>query len=114
MATRKRRIAFTNLDLYLISNHRLKQIGLVILLLLLAGGGWFYYRNQQGNPRSNAESAIAEARQALNQLAASKDFNAHQGDFDRAQKRLEEANTMLAAARFSDAPQAAVQSQAIA
>src|SRR5260370_24794425 len=103
MATRKRRIAFTNLDWYLISINRLKQIGLVILLLLLAGGGWFYYRSQQGNPRSNAESAIAEARQALNQLAASKDFNTHQCDFDRPQQRLEEANTLLTASRFSGA-----------
>src|SRR5260370_32912821 len=103
MATRKRRIAFTNLDLYLISNHRLKQIGLVILLLLLAGGGWFYYRNQQGNPRSNAESAIAEARQALNQLAASKDFNAHQGDFDRAHKERGAGETTLAASGCRDA-----------
>jgi hypothetical protein len=114
MATRKNKLAFTNLDWYLISINRLKQIGLVLLLLLLGLGGWFYYRSQQGNPKSNAESAIAEARQALNQLAASKDFNVHRGDFDRAQKRLEEATAMLTASRYTDAREAAVESQTIA
>ena len=115
MATaKKNRFAFTNLDWYLISINRLKQIGLAILLLLLAVGGWYYYRYQQGNPRSNAESAIAEARSALNQLAASKDFNAHRGDFDRAQRRLEEATTLLTASKYPDAQEAAVESQTIA
>src|SRR2546423_3603624 len=99
------------IDWYLISIDRLKQIGLVILLLLLAGGGWWYFTNQKRNPRSTAEAAIAEARQALNTLAASKDFPTHRGDFDRAQHKLDEAGTLLGSGKYNEAESAAVESQ---
>jgi hypothetical protein len=99
------------IDWYLVSIDRLKQIGLVILLVLLGIGGWWYFGNQKRNPRSAAESAIAEARQALNSLAASKDFPSHRGDFDRAQHKLDEAGTLLAAGKYAEAESAAVESQ---
>lgn len=102
-----------DIDWYLISIDRLKQIGLVVLLLLLAGAGYWFWQNQQGNPRSNAESAIADARQALNSLAASAEFNAHRNEFNRAQQKLDEATTHFAAARFDQARDAAVESQTI-
>jgi FecR protein. len=98
-------------DWYLVSIDRLKQISLVILLVLLGAGGWWFYNNQKRNPRSSAESAIAEARQALNSLAASKDFPSHRSDFDRAQHKLDEAGTALAAGKYPDAESAAVESQ---
>jgi hypothetical protein len=99
-----------DVDWYLISIDRLKQIGLVVLLVLLAGAGWWSWHNQKGNPKSNAESAIADARQALNSVAASPDFNLHRAEFNRAQKKLDEATAHLAATRFDAARDAAVES----
>jgi hypothetical protein len=102
-----------DIDWYLISIDRLKQIGLVVLLLLLAGAGWWFWHNQKGNPKSNAESAIADARQALNSVAASPEFNAHRTEFNSAQKKLEEATKHLNAARFAESRDAAVESLTI-
>lgn len=113
MAKRKKKVAGADIDWYLISIDRLKQIGLVILLILLGLGGWWYYSNQKRNPRSAAESAIGEARQALNTLAASKDFNQHRNEFDRAQRKLDQSTTHLAAAKYAEAESAAVESQTI-
>jgi hypothetical protein len=97
-------------DWYLISVNRLKQIGLIILLLILGAAGWWYFSSQKRNPRSSAEAAIAEARQALNTLAASKDFTIHRGDFDRAQHKLDEAGTLLGSGKYGEAQSAAVES----
>jgi len=108
---KKKKPAGVDIDWYLVSIDRLKKIGIVILLVLLGAGGWWYFTNQKRNPRSMAESAIAEARQALNTLAASKDFPSHRGDFDRAQHKLDEAGTFLAGGKYTDAESAAVESQ---
>lgn len=113
MAKKRKPAQGPDIEWYLISIDRLKQIGLVVLILLLAGAGYWYFSNTRGNPRSNAESAIADARQALNSLAGSKDFNLHRNEFDRAQRRLEEAKTLLTATKFAEAHVAAVDSQAI-
>src|SRR5256885_10020125 len=94
---RSRAVQGADVDWYLISIDRLKQVGLVVLLLLLAAAGYFFWQKEKGNPKSNAESAMADARQALNALAASKDFNAHRAEFDRAQRKLEEATQYLGA-----------------
>lgn len=102
-----------DVDWYLISIERLKQIGLVVLLLLLGGAGWWFWHNQKGNPKSNAESAIADARQALNAVAASPDFNSHRSEFGRAQAKLDEALTHLGATRFEQARDSAVVSLTI-
>jgi cbb3-type cytochrome oxidase subunit 3 len=108
---KKRQSTGPAIDWYLVSIERLKQIGIVILVLLLGGGAWWFYSNQKRNPRSSAEAAIAEARQALNTLAASKDFPSHRSDFDRAQHKLDEAGTKLAAGNYPEAESAAVESQ---
>src|SRR5258708_14876764 len=108
---KKKKPQGVEIDWYLVSIDRLKKIGLIILLVLLGAAGWWYYTNQRRNPRSAAESAIAEARQALNTLAASKDFPSHRGDFDRAQHKLDEAGTLLASGKYNDAENAAVESQ---
>src|SRR5437763_7139379 len=84
-----------SVDWYLISIDRLKKIGLVVFLALLAGGIWFYISRERGNPRTLAETAMTDARQALNSLASSKDFNTHRAEFDRAQKKLDEASTFF-------------------
>lgn len=112
MAKRKK-VTGTDIDWYLISIDRLKQIGLVILLVLLGLGGWWYFSNQKRNPRSSAESAIADGREALNALAASKDFHSHRSEFDRAQRKLDEAGTLLAASKYPEAESAAVESQTV-
>lgn len=112
MATRRKQSG-ADIDWYLISIDRLKQIGLVVLLVLLGGAGYWFWQNQQGNPKTNAESAIADARQALNSLAASGEFNAHKNEFNRAQQKLDEARVHLNATRFLEARDAAVESQTI-
>jgi soluble cytochrome b562 len=101
------------IDWYLISIDRLKQIGLVILLIVLGLAGWWFFTNQKRNPRSAAEAAIAEAREALNALASSKDFTNHRSEFDRAQKKLDEATSMLGSGKYPSAQEAAVESQTI-
>lgn len=113
MATKKRQSAAAEVDWYLISIDRLKQIGLVILLILLGGAGYWFWKNQQGNPKANAESAIADARQALNALAASPQYTSRRSEFDRAQQKLEEANRLLTAAKYDEAQGAAVESSQI-
>ena len=113
MAKKRKRTTAAEIDWYLISIERLKQVGLVLLLLLLAGaGGWFWY-NQKENPKAAAESAIADARQSLNSLAASADFTAHRNEFNRAQQKLDEARRHLNASRFEDARGSAIESQTI-
>ena len=113
MARKKRTSGSADIDWYLISIDRLKQIGLVVLLLLLGGAGYWFWQNQKGNPRTNAESAVADARKALNALAASPEFNQHRNEFNRAQQKLDEAVAHLAATRFAQARDAAVESQTI-
>src|SRR5215212_1834319 len=102
-----------DIDWYLISIERLKQIGLVLFLLALGVAGWWFWHNQKTNPKTKAESAIADARQALNALAASADFNAHRSEFARAQQKLDEAGTHLNATRYEQAHLVAVESQTI-
>jgi len=111
MATK--RATRTEIDWYLISIDRLKQIGLILLLIVLGLAGWWFFSNQKRNPRSSAEAAIADAREALNSLASSKDFSNHRSDFDRAQKKLDEATALMTAARYANAQETAVESQTI-
>ena len=114
MAKKKaKRMTEADVDWYLISIERLKQVGLIVLILLLAGSGYYFWQKEKGNPRSNAESAIADARQALNALASSKDFNAHRPEFDRAQRKLDDANKSFTKAKFAEAQGLAVESQTI-
>lgn len=110
---RSKAVQGADVDWYLISIDRLKQVGLVVLILLLGAAGYFFWQKEKGNPRSNAESAMADARQALNALAASKDFNAHRTEFDRAQRKLEEAGTLYNQTKFIEAQGSAVESQTI-
>ena len=102
-----------DIDWYLISIDRLKQIGLVLLLLALGGAGWWFWHNQKTNPKTRAESAIADARQALNALAGSPEFNNHRSEFNTAQQKLDEATTHFNAARYGQAHTVAVESQTI-
>ena len=109
----KQKTVGTNVDWYLISIQRLKQLGLIILLVVLGLSGWWFFTNQKRNPRSEAEAAIAEARGALNELATSKDFSSHRVEFDRAQRKLDEAGSLLNAGNYPNAQEAALESQTI-
>ena len=55
---RKKKDVAGDIEWYLISIDRLKQIGLVILLVVLGVGVWLFWTNKEHNPRSMAESAI--------------------------------------------------------
>jgi hypothetical protein len=110
---RKKKEVSGDIEWYLISIDRLKQIGLVILLVLLGSGIWWFWANKEHNPRSMAESAIAGAHDALNDLAASKDFNQHRNEFDSAQRKLDGAKTLLGQGKYPEAQGAAVDSQTI-
>lgn len=110
---RKKKDVSGDIEWYLISIDRLKQIGLVILLVLLGIGAWYFWNNKERNPKSMAESAIAGAHDALNDLAASKEFNQHRNEFDSAQRKLDTAKTLLGQGKFSEATSAAVDSQTI-
>jgi hypothetical protein len=109
----KRNSSAQSVDWYLISIDRLKQIGLVVFLVLLALGIWWFLRHERGSPRSNAESAIADARQAINTLAASKDLTSHRPEYDRAQRKLDQASASFASAKYAEAQTVAVESQTI-
>ncbi|MGZ8869376.1 MAG: hypothetical protein ACXW2P_13620 [Thermoanaerobaculia bacterium] len=109
----RKRETGADIDWYLISIDRLKQIGLVLLLLALGGAGWWFWHNQKTNPKTRAESAMADARQALNALAGSPDFNSHRSEFGRAQQKLDEATTHFNGGRFEQAHTVAVESQTI-
>jgi hypothetical protein len=113
MARKKRDQSNESIDWYLISIDRLKQIALVVFLLLLGAGIWFYIQREKGNPRTNAESSIGEARQALNSFAASKELAQHRTEYDRAQKKLDEATSSFAGGKYAEAQSAAVESQTI-
>src|SRR6185369_15719398 len=102
MASNKKKVSGTDIDWYLISIDRLKQIGLVVLLLLLTGGGYWFYTKEKGTPRDNADKAISDARQALNQLAGSPSFGSHRSEFDRASRKLEEAKSMFGTAKYPE------------
>src|SRR5688572_21437822 len=110
---RRQRVTGADIDWYLISIERLKQIGLVLLLLALGGAGYWFWHNQKANPKTKAENAMTDARQALNALAGSADFNAHRNEFNRAQQKLDEATTHFTATRFEQAHDVAVESQTI-
>ena len=109
----RKRETGADIDWYLISIDRLKQIGLVLFLLALGVAGWWFWHNQKTNPKTKAESAIADARQALNSLAGSADFASHRSEFNRAQQKLDEANTHFGATRYEQAHTVAVESQTI-
>lgn len=114
MAKKSRKASGTeSIDWYLISIDRLKQIGLVVLLLIIAGGAYWFWSTQKGNPKTLAEAAITDARQALNDLASSKEITTHRGEFDRAQKKLDEANAFFGTGKYIEAQGAAVESQSI-
>ena len=105
--------AGVDIDWYLISIDRLKKIGIVLLVLLLAGGAYLYWDYTNKNPRLRAERAIADAQEALNELAASKDFASFRTEFDSGNKKLEEAKGLLTAAQYPQAEESAGQAQTI-
>lgn len=109
----KKRADSADIDWYLISIARLKQIGAVVLILLIGGGAWWFWDKNKANPKEAAEAAIAEARQALNALAGSKEIVAKRSDYDRAQRKLDEATGHLGGARFEQARDAAMESETI-
>lgn len=110
---RAKRSTTGDIDWYLISVERLKQIGIAAVVILIALAGWFYFSRGAGDPRLQAENAISDAQTALNELASSKEFATYRSEFDRGSAKLEEAKALFAKNSFGEAESAAVESQTI-
>src|ERR1700682_4433587 len=113
MAKAKKAAVSGDIEWYLISIDRLKQIGLVIVLVVLGVAAWWFWSARERNPRAMAQSAITEAHRAINDLARSHDFSQHRNEFDSAQRKLDAANTLLGQTKYPEAQSAAIESQTI-
>src|SRR5512142_3241952 len=110
---KKRKIS-TEFDWYLVSVDRLKKIGLILLVIAIGVGGYLYWSYGARNPRQRAEKAMSDAQESLNELAASRDFNTFRAEFDRGNKKLDDARTFFASQKFAESESAAIESQTIA
>src|SRR6266511_4241270 len=50
MAKKRSKSAGADVDWYLISIDRLKQVGLVVVILLLGTAGYWFWQKEKGNP----------------------------------------------------------------
>lgn len=112
MTSRKQHQAGADIDWYLISIDRLKQIIMLLVVAGVAAGGWFYYKSQQ-TPRQRAQRSIELAESSLNELAASPEFTNYRAEFDRAQEKVNEAKDFFGRSEFGQAETAAIESQTI-
>lgn len=112
MAKRKKTQG-VDIDWYLVSIDRLKKIGFALLVLVLVAAGWFYYVSHSQSPMQRAESRIADAEKALNDLAASPEFASFRTEFNRGNTKLKEARKLLGQSKYPEAESAAVESQTI-
>jgi hypothetical protein len=101
----------STIDWYLISVDKLRKIGIVLIVLAVAGGGWLYRDLILGSPKSRAESAIRDAEQSLNQLAAAENFQEFRSEFDRSQAKLTQAQEQFRAGSYASAEDLALQAQ---
>ena len=112
MSARKRTQTSADIDWYLISIDRLKQLIVVFVIAVVGASAFFYYRSQQ-TPGQKAENAIAAAEASLNELAASANFSKYRNDFDRAKLKVDQAKKLLAGEKAPEAEGAAIEAQAI-
>lgn len=112
MTSRKSHQSGADIDWYLISIDRLKQLLLLLLVASIAAGGWFYYRSQQ-TPKQRAQRSIDAAEVSLNELAASPELTNYRAEFERAKTKVDEARNFLAQEQYAQAESAAIESQAI-
>ncbi len=112
MTQRKQSQSGADIDWYLISIDRLKQIILLIVIAGVATGGWLYYRSQQ-TPRQKAQRSIEAADTSLNELAGSPEFSKYRAEFERAKAKVDEARDFFARDQFGAAETAAIESQTI-
>jgi len=112
MAARKSSQSGADIDWYLISIDRLKQIILLLVIAGIAAGAWLYYRSQQ-TPRQRAQRSIEAADASLNELASSPELTNYRAEFERAKAKVDEARVLFAQEQFPQAESAAIESQAI-
>lgn len=112
MSARKRAQSGADIDWYLISIDRLKQLIVLIVVLLAGAAGFLYYRSLQ-TPNQKAQKAIAAAESSLNELASHKDFAKYRNDFDRARAKVDQAKKLLGGGKAPEAEGAAIEAQAI-
>jgi hypothetical protein len=109
-----RKSSTADIDWYLISIERLKQIGVVIVIVVVAVTGFLVARSRAADPVRRAQERVADAQRALNDLAASAEFTALRSEFDRAGERLSSARVLLGQKKYGEAESAAIESQTIA
>lgn len=104
----------TDLDWYLISVDRLRQIAILVVVAVLAVAGWYYFAKVRNDPRVRAQSAIQSAESAIRDLAALPDVASYRSEFDRARAGLTEAQRRFAESEWAPAEQAALEARTIA
>jgi len=112
MTSRKSSQSGADIDWYLISIDRLKQILLLVVIAGIAAGAWLYYKSQQ-TPRQRAQRSIELADTSLNELASSPELTNYRAEFERAKAKVDEARTLYAQEQYPQAESAAIESQAI-
>jgi hypothetical protein len=112
MASRKSSQSGADIDWYLISIDRLKQIMLLAVVAGIAVAAWFYYQSQQ-TPRQRAQRSIDAAEASLNELAASPELTNYRAEFERAKVKVDEALVLFGKEQYPQAESAAIESQAI-
>jgi len=112
MTARKSSQSGADIDWYLISIDRLKQILLLVVIAGIAAGAWLYYKSQQ-TPRQRAQRSIELADASLNELASSPELTNYRAEFERAKAKVDEARTLYAQEQYPQAESAAIESQAI-
>lgn len=103
-----------DLDWYLISVRRLRQIGVVLVLGLIGAAVWYYFAHYRNNPSARAAAAISEAGRAVSELAGSGQVDAFQAELDQARAKLAEAQQQLRARQYAATISTAGEAQAIA
>ena len=112
MSARRKKESGADIDWYLISVDRLKQLIVVLVIALIGAAAFLYYRSQQ-TPEQKAQKAIAAAEVSLNELAASKSFANYRNDFDRAKLKIDQAKKLLGEEKAPEAEGAAIEAQAV-
>jgi hypothetical protein len=102
-----------DIDWYLVSIARLKQIGLIVLVVVIAALVALLYLNRARDPRERALNRIQDAQRSLNDLAASKDFSSFRTEFERGQGKLTDARQLFSRGTWNEAESAAIESQTI-
>lgn len=103
----------STIDWYLISLDKLKTIGLVLLVIAIGVGGFLYRDLFVNSPKAKAASAIRDAEQSLNELAAAENLQEFRAEFDQGQGLLTRAQERFNRGEFAPSEQAALEAHSM-